>query len=99
MTTDNNPEFETLSKVESLGIKIYFTRPFSTWERPQNERYNGLLRYFIPKGMSMKQFSDEDILYIADALNQRPRRILGYHTPTELFEAFLDEVYYIGRIS
>ena len=49
MTADNGPEFETLSKFESLG----FTHPYSSWERPQNERHNGLLRDFIPKGMFM----------------------------------------------
>ena len=41
---------------------------------------------------------DEDILNMADALNQRPRCILGYHTPMELFEAFLDEVYIIDNV-
>ena len=98
MTADNGPEFEILSKFENLGTKIYFTHPYSSWERPQNERHNGLLRDFIPKGMSMEQFSDEDILHIADVLNQRPRRVLGYHTPAELFDAFLDEVYAIDSV-
>ena len=32
---------------------------------------------------------------MADTLNQRPRRVLDYHTPSELFDAFLDEVYAI----
>ena len=93
MTADNGPEFENLSQFENLGTKIYFTHPYSSWERAQNERHNGLLRDFIPKGMSMERFSDEDILNMADTLNQRPRRVLGYHTPSELFDAFLDEVY------
>ena len=98
MTADNGPEFETFSKFESLGTKIYFTHPYSSWERPQNERHNGLLRDFIPKGMSIERFTDEDILNIADALNQRPRRILGYRSPTELFDTFLDGVYSIDNI-
>jgi transposase, IS30 family len=68
MTADNGPEFETLSKFESLGTKIYFTHPYSSWERPQNERHNGLLRDFIPKGMSMERFSEADILHIADEI-------------------------------
>lgn len=99
MTADNGPEFETFSKFENLGTRIYFTHPYSSWERPQNERHNGLLRDFIPKGASMESFHDEDILNIADAINQRPRRILGYHTPTELFDAFLDEVYADDNVS
>ena len=99
MTADNGPEFENLSQFESLGTKMYFTHSYSSWERAQNERHNGLLRDFIPKGMSIERFSDEDILNMADTLNQRPRRILGYHTPSELFDAFLDEVYAIECVS
>ena len=85
MTADNGPEFENLSQFESLGTKMYFTHSYSSWERVQNERYNGLLRDFIPKGMSMERFSDENILNMVDTLNQRLRRVLGYHTPSELF--------------
>lgn len=60
---------------------------------------NGTGKTFIPKGTSMEPFCNEDILNMADALNQRPRRILGYHTPMELFRAFLDEVYTIDNVS
>ena len=70
MTADNGPEFENLSQFESLGTKMYFTHSYSSWERAQNERHNGLLRDFIPKGMSIERFSDEDILNMADTLNQ-----------------------------
>ena len=73
---------------------MYFTHPYNSWERVQNERYNGLLRDFIPKGMSMERVSDEDILNMVDTLNQCLRRALGYHTPSELFDAALDEVLY-----
>ena len=99
MTADNGPEFETFSQYEQLGTKIYFTHPYSSWERPQNERHNGLLRDYIPKGTSIERYSDEDVLSIADELNQRPRRIMGYHTPAELFDHFLDEVYAIDKCS
>ena len=71
---------------------------YRSWERPQNERHNGLLRDFIPKGMSIERFTDEDVLNMADALNQRPRRILGYRSPTELFDTFLYGVYSIDNI-
>ena len=47
---------------------------------------------FTPKGVSIESFSDEDILWAADALNSLPRKNLGYCTPEELFEAFLDIV-------
>ena len=48
-----------------------------------------MLRRYVPKGVSIENFSDEDILWAADALNSLPRRNLGYCTPEELFETFL----------
>lgn len=93
ITADNGPEFENFSQAESWGTKIYFAHPYSSWERPRNERHNGMLRDYIPKGESIEQYTDDEILYFADEINSRPRRVLGYHTPEELFEAFLDQVY------
>ena len=83
MTADNGPEFETLSTLEELGTKVYFTHPYSSWERPQNERHNGLLREYIPKGVSIEKYNANDVLTIADELNARPRRILDYKAPIE----------------
>ena len=93
ITVDNGSEFADFTKTEAWGTKVYFAHPYSSWERAQNERHNGLFRAFIPKGVSMELFSDEDILMAADKLNGRPRKKLGYHTPEELFDNFLDRVY------
>ena len=80
--------------MKALGTKVYFAHPYSSWER-----HNGLLREFIPKGTSIEQHTDDDILDMVDTLNQRPRRILDYHSPADFFEAFLDEVYAIDNFS
>ncbi len=93
ITADNGSEFKDFSQAEQWGTLVCFAHPYSSWERPVNERHNGLLRGFIPKGVSMEKFSPEQILAFADELNGRPRRRLGYQTPEELFEAFLDSVY------
>ena len=93
ITVDNGSEFADFAKVEKWGTKAFFAHPYTAWERPQNERHNGLFRAFVPKGASREQYTDEDILAAADELNGRPRRKLGYRTPEELFEAFLDAVY------
>jgi IS30 family transposase len=93
ITVDNGPEFEDFSQVAQWGTAIYFAHPYSSWERPVNERYNGLLRGFIPKGVSIEKYSPEQVLAFADEMNGRPRRRLGYQTPEELFDAFLDVVY------
>ena len=99
ITVDNGTEFETFTQLESLGTKVYFAHPYSSWERPQNERHNGILRQYIPKGTDIDGYRDEDILNIADEINSRPRRVFGYQTPAELFNTFLDEVYAIENVS
>ena len=52
-----------------------------------------MLRRFIPKGKSINDYSADDLLYFADKINNLPRKILGYHTPEELFEKELDRIY------
>lgn len=93
ITVDNGSEFSGFAQVESWGSKVFFAHPYTSWERPQNERHNGLFRAFVPKGASIEDYSPEDILHAADELNGRPRKKLGYRTPEELFEAFLDAVF------
>lgn len=92
-TADNGSEFEDLAQVEQWGSMVYFAHPYSSWERPQNERHNGILRRFIPKGVSMERYTPEDVLFFADEMNGLPRKRLGYETPEELFETFLDSIY------
>ncbi len=93
ITTDNGSEFADFSSAERYGSEIYFAEPYSAWERPVNERTNRLLRRFIPKGKSIQDYTDEDILQAADEINALPRKRLGYATPEELFEAQLDRIY------
>lgn len=93
VTGDNGSEFSRLSELVSQGTKVYFTHPYSSWEKGTNECHNKLLRRFIHKGASMTQYSAKDIAYMADWANALPRKILGYRTPDELFEAELDRIY------
>ena len=66
------------------GTDVYFAHPYSPWERGTNENQNGLLREFIPKGRSLHHYDIIDIQSFQDALNSRPRRILGYRSAAEL---------------
>jgi IS30 family transposase len=93
ITSDNGLEFSSLSEYESSGVNIYFTHPFTSCERGTNERHNGLLRRFIPKGKSIEDYSDEEIAAIEEWINNLPRKILGYATPDELFDKQLDLIY------
>ena len=93
ITGDNGSEFANLAKVEAKGIAVYFTHPYSSYEKGTNECQNKMLRRFIPKGKSIDDYSADDILYFADKINNLPRKILGYRTPEELFEQELDRIY------
>lgn len=98
ITADNGSEFERLSELEEWGVGVYFAHPYSSWERPQNERHNRLFRRYVPKGKSIENYSAEQILQFADELNSYPRRALGYATPEELFDDFLDQVYSVIKV-
>lgn len=93
ITGDNGSEFSLLSELKEKDIRVFFTHPYSSWEKGTNERHNGLLRRFIPKGESISNYSAEELLFIADWANGLPRKILGYHTPEELFEKELDRIF------
>lgn len=82
ITADNGSEFSNLN---SHGIKVYFAHPYSAWERGTNERHNGLVRRFIPKGKAIKDLTNSQIERIQNWCNNLPRKILGYKTPEEVF--------------
>lgn len=93
ITADNGSEFANLTDLEQRATKVYFTHPYSSWEKGTNECHNRILRRFIPKGVSMTEYSAEDIAYMADWANSLPRKVLGYRTPEDLFEEELDCIY------
>ena len=98
ITADNGSEYERSSELEPRGVDVYFAHPYSSWERAQNERYNRLFRRFLPKGVSIDKYYAEQILSFADEMNAMSRKHLGYCTPEELFEEFLDQVYSVLKV-
>jgi IS30 family transposase len=67
----------------ATGVEVYFCDPKSPWQRGTNENTNGLLRQYLPRTVSMRDYSQADFDAIADELNDRPRQTLGFRTPYE----------------
>ena len=86
ITLDNGLEFARHELItDALGVEIYFAHPYSSWERGINENTNGLIRQYFPKGTDFKQVTDEQVQYVMDQLNNRPRKTRDYKSPSELF--------------
>lgn len=71
---------------QRLRLEVYFADPHSPWQRPSNENANGLIREYLPKGMDLSGVSQAQLNAIARRLNERPRKVLGFRTPTEVFQ-------------
>lgn len=86
ITVDNGTEFHGYESIErATGVVFYFATPYHSWERGTNENTNGLLRQYLPKRQSMKGLTQRRCNAIANRLNSRPRKRLGYKTPLERF--------------
>ncbi len=86
ITYDNGREFSGHEAIaQTLDCQGFFARPYHSWERGLNENSNGLLRQYFPKGMRLNKVSKEEVFAAVEAMNQRPRKCLGFRTPWEVF--------------
>lgn len=86
ITADNGTELHGFRRIEErTGATFYFARPYHSWERGSNENANGLIRQYLPKGVSMAGLTQQQCNSIARKLKTRPRKRLGFRTPLECF--------------
>jgi IS30 family transposase len=91
LTWDQGKEMAAHAQIAvAADCAIYFCDPHSPWQRPSNENTNGLLRQYFPKGTSLAGYGPEHLAAVADELNGRPRKVLGWKTPAEALADFLD---------
>jgi len=90
MTYDNGSEMaEHKLFTKQTKIAVYFTHPYSPWERPTNENSNGLVRDYFPKGTDFSSISKARLKEVQNQLNERPRKVLNWKTPKEVFEEII----------
>ena len=86
LTADNGKEFANHEQIAAiLQGEFYFAKPYHSWERGLNEHTNGLVRQYCPKTMSFENLTQSQLDEIEIELNDRPRKVLGYNTPKEIF--------------
>jgi len=78
------------------GVEVYFCDPRSPWQRGSNENTNGLLRQYFPRRQSLAGVTQEHLDEVAEKLNRRPRKTLGFKTPAEKLAELIDGLGEIG---
>jgi IS30 family transposase len=91
LTWDQGKEMAAHAQIAvAADCQIYFCDPHSPWQRGSNENTNGLLRQYFPKGTTLSGHSPAHLAAVADELNGRPRKTLGWKTPAEALAQILD---------
>jgi IS30 family transposase len=86
ITLDNGKEFSFHEMLAAmLDAKIYFAKPYHSWERGLNENTNGLVRQYFQKKIPFDSITNHELQRVVKKLNNRPRKCLGYKTPFEVF--------------
>lgn len=99
MTTDNGHEFLNYDNIErskkdrrKKRTKVYYTDPYSSWQKGMNENCNGILRRFIPKGTDLNKITKEKLDKVLQKINGKPRKILGFISADKRFEEEISKI-------
>ena len=90
ITADNGAEFSKLGELKCIE-DVFYVHPYCSHERGTNEHFNGLMREFLPKGQSFNSLTDEELQRYVAAINNRPRKLLGFLSAGERLEQLLAE--------
>lgn len=87
ITADNGSEFAFhYHLADTLAIPTYFADPYSAYQRGTNEHFNGRIRKYLPKGTRFDDLTQTELDEFITEINNRPRKILDWATPAEVFQ-------------
>jgi IS30 family transposase len=86
ITFDNDQSFAEHYRLNELGIKTFFTHPYSSQEKGSVENRIGLIRMFFGKKTDFSQVKPKSVKKVESIINDRPLRMFNYKTPNEIFE-------------
>ena len=91
VTPDRGKEFANHREVRRAlgGVPFYFCQPHHPWQKPTVENTNGLIREFFPKGTDFSRVTDEEVQEVFEKINDRPRKVLGFRTASEVYREML----------
>lgn len=89
-THDNGLENTRHQVLHQLGMETFFCQAYAAWQKGTVENTIGLVRRYLPKGSDLTNISQEELDEIAEELNNRPRKVLNYNTPNEIFNCYLE---------
>lgn len=93
MTYDNGKEAVAHEAVtDAIGMKFYFARTYSSWQRGTNENRNGLVRFYLPRDTDLDHLTWQQIRRVENLINNRPVKLLDYQTPNEVFALELNKL-------
>lgn len=91
LTADNGKEFAYHEEIaRMLEADFFFAKPYHSWERGLNEHTNGLIRQYLPKTTIFSGITHKLLDSIEALLNQRPRKVLNFQTPSEVFQQWAE---------
>ncbi len=84
VTLDNDQSFAKHYKLGDLGIKTFFTHPYSSQEKGSVENRIGIIRMFFPKKTEFTEVLETEVQKVQKIINERPLRMFNYRSPNEI---------------
>ena len=99
ITTDNDIAFAKWKLIEKqLNTHLFFTDPFSSWQKGLVENMNRWIRQFLPKRTDFHNVSFKHLNDIQNWLNNQPREVLNFKTAEEKYQLLKNNVKIVSPV-